>query len=460
MCQTLLKQPWFVHMPVFTKDQFCREKLKDEEKMPPCCKTKNESTEMALNKLSIDKVDVKGQRVVMRVDFNVPLKDGKITNTQRITAAIPTIKYALDKGAKSVVLMSHLGRPDGLPNPKYTLEPVVAELKKLLGKDIKFLKDCVGPEVEAACANPAPGSVILLENLRFHVEEEGKGVDADGKKTKASPEDVDKFRASLSKLGDIYVNDAFGTAHRAHSSMVGCKLEKRASGFLLKKELQYFAKALNNPERPFLAILGGAKVADKIQLIENMLDKVDEMIIGGGMAFTFLKVTDNMEIGASLFDEEGAKIVQALMDKAKKNKVQIHLPVDFVTGDKFAEDAKVETADVKSGIPAGSMGLDVGPKSIESFKAAINRAKVIVWNGPPGVFEFAHFAAGTKAVMASVVDATARGATTIIGGGDTATCAAKFGTEEKVSHVSTGGGASLELLEGKTLPGVAALSDA
>jgi len=415
---------------------------------------------MALNKLSIDKVDVKGKRVLMRVDFNVPLKGSEITNNQRIVAAGPTIKYALENGAKSVVLMSHLGRPDGQPNAKYTLKPVVAELKKLLGKDIQFLSDCVGSEVEAACADPAPGSVILLENLRFHIEEEGKGVDAAGNKAKADPAAVEKFRASLSKLGDVYVNDAFGTAHRAHSSMVGCQLAQRASGFLLKKELTYFAKALDNPERPFLAILGGAKVADKIQLIENMLDKVNEMIVGGGMAFTFLKVINNMEIGNSLFDEEGAKIVQKLMDKAKANKVQITLPVDFVTGDKFAEDAKVGVTTVKSGIPAGSMGLDVGPESIKAFAEVIGRAKTIVWNGPPGVFEFPNFAKGTKGMMDAVVASTQKGATSIIGGGDTATCCAKFNTEDKVSHVSTGGGASLELLEGKNLPGVAALSDA
>lgn len=325
---------------------------------------------------------------------------------------------------------------------------------------VQFLSDCVGSDVEAACASPAVGSVILLENLRFHIEEEGKGVDADGKKVKADAAAVDKFRASLSKLGDVYVNDAFGTAHRAHSSMVGCQLAQRASGFLLKKELAYFAKALENPERPFLAILGGAKVADKIQLIENMLDKVNEMIVGGGMAFTFLKVINKMEIGNSLYDEEGAKIIQRLMDKAKTNNVQITLPVDFVTGDKFAEDAKVGAATVQSGIPAGSMGLDVGPESVKAFAAVISRARTIVWNGPPGVFEFPNFAKGTQGMMDAVVAATQSGATSIIGGGDTATCCAKFNTEDKVSHVSTGGGASLELLEGKNLPGVAALSDA
>lgn len=415
---------------------------------------------MALNKLGIDQVDLKDKRVLIRVDFNVPMKEGKITNNQRIVAAIPTVKHALEKGAKSIVLMSHLGRPNGVPNEKYTLKPVVAELDKLLGVSVKFLADCVGPETEAACANPAPGTVFLLENLRFHVEEEGKGVDASGQKVKAKEEDVKKFRASLSKLGDIYVNDAFGTAHRAHSSMVGCELPQKVAGFLLKKELTYFAKALDKPEHPFLAILGGAKVADKIQLIENMLDKVNSMIIGGGMAFTFLKVINKMEIGNSLFDEEGAKIVEGLMEKAKKNNVELVLPVDFVTGDKFAEDATVGQATVSGGIPAGHMGLDVGPESSKKFADVIVKAKTIVWNGPPGVFEFEKFAQGTKSMMDAVVKATQAGATSIIGGGDTATCCAKFKTEDKVSHVSTGGGASLELLEGKVLPGVAALSNA
>lgn len=414
---------------------------------------------MSLNKLAVDAVDVKEKRVLIRVDFNVPQKDGKITNTQRIDAAMPTIKHCLDNGAKSVVLMSHLGRPDGRRQDKYSLSPVTAVLKERLpGVNVLFLNDCVGAEVEKACADPAPGTVILLENLRFHLEEEGKGVDAEGKKVKAAAGDVEAFRASLSKLGDVYVNDAFGTAHRAHSSMVGCQLPQKASGFLLKKELAYFSKALENPVRPFLAILGGAKVADKIQLINNMLDRVNEMIIGGGMAFTFLKVINGMEIGNSLYDEEGAKIVNDIMKKAADKGVKIHLPSDFVTGDKFAEDAAVGQATVQSGIPAGSLGLDVGDQSITEFTAAIGRAKTIVWNGPPGVFEFNNFAKGTKAVMDAVVMATQNGATVIIGGGDTATCAAKYGTEDKVSHVSTGGGASLELLEGKKLPGVEALS--
>jgi len=415
---------------------------------------------MALNKLSIDKVDLKEKRVLIRVDFNVPMKDGVITNNQRIVAALDTIKYALDNGAKSVVLCSHLGRPDGNPNPKYTLKPVAAELESLLKQPVQFLSDCVGAEVEAACANPSTGSVLLLENLRYHVEEEGKGVDASGNKIKADPAKVADFRGSLRKLGDVYVNDAFGTAHRAHSSMVGSGFDVRASGFLLKKELTYFAKALNNPERPFLGILGGAKVKDKIQLIENLLDQVNEMMIVGGMAFTFLKVMNDMEIGKSLFDEEGAQIVRKLMDKAKAKNVLMHFPVDFITADKFDENANTGTARAAGGIPADWQGLDCGPESVALFAPVIQRAKTIVWNGPCGVFEFEKFAGGTKAVMDEVVAVTAAGATTIIGGGDTATCCAKWGTEDKVSHVSTGGGASLELLEGKVLPGVAALSDA
>jgi len=412
-------------------------------------------------KLTLDKVNVDGKRVIMRVDFNVPMKDKHITNNQRIKAAVPTIKHCLDNGAKAVVLMSHLGRPDGSPMPdKYSLEPVAAELKTLLGRDVTFLKDCVGPDVEAACASPAPGSVILLENLRFHVAEEGKGKDAAGNKTKASQEQIDSFRASLSKLGDVYVNDAFGTAHRAHSSMVGVDLPQKAAGFLMKKELDYFAMALEKPARPFLAILGGAKVKDKIQLINNMLDQVNEMIIGGGMAFTFLKVLNNMEIGSSLYDDEGAKIVKDLMAKAEKNGVKINLPVDFITGDKFDEKAATGTATVAAGIPAGWLGMDVGPESNKAFAEAVGRSKQIVWNGPVGVFEWEPFSHGTKSLMDKVVEVTKTGCVTIIGGGDTATCCAKWDTEDKVSHVSTGGGASLELLEGKVLPGVDALSSA
>ncbi|TYZ60333.1 hypothetical protein PybrP1_003962 [[Pythium] brassicae (nom. inval.)] len=411
-------------------------------------------------KLSIKNVDVKGKRVLMRVDFNVPFANGVISNTQRIDAALPTIQYALEHGAKAVVLMSHLGRPDGKAVAKYSLKPVADTLGAKLGRPVTFLPDCIGDEVEAATADPVEGSVFLLENLRFHVEEEGKVTDAAGNKLVAAKEDVQKFRASLSKLGDVYVNDAFGTAHRAHSSMVGVELPVKAAGFLLDKELVYFAKALESPARPFVSILGGAKVADKIQLIMNMLDSVDEMVIGGGMAFTFKKVIDKMAIGSSLFDEDGAKIVEAIVAKAQEKSVTLHLPTDFVIADKFAADAATRVVTQEEGIPDGWLGLDVGPQSQAAFAAAVLKAKTVVWNGPMGVFEFDAFANGTKAVMDAVVQATTTGATTIIGGGDTATCCVKFDTEDKVSHVSTGGGASLELLEGKVLPGVAALSPA
>lgn len=415
---------------------------------------------MAFNKLSVDAVDVKDKRVLVRVDFNVPLDGNTITSNQRIVAALPTINHVLDKGARSVVLMSHLGRPEGQRNAKYSLAPVAVELKRLLGRDVTFLQDCVGPEVESVCAEPSLGSVILLENLRFHLAEEGKGKDSEGKKAKASKEEIDAFRASLTKLGDVYINDAFGTMHRAHSSMVGVQLSVRAAGFLVKKELTYFQQALGEPKRPFLAILGGAKVHDKIQLIRNLLDKVDVMIVGGGMAYTFLKTLQGMEIGASLFDEEGAKTVSELIEKAEKKGVKVYLPTDFVRADKFDKDAQVGSATVTSGIPAGWLGLDVGPDSVTQFAAVVKKAATIVWNGPVGVFEFDNFAKGSRAVLDAIVMATEKGATSIIGGGDTAALVEQCGMSSRVSHVSTGGGASLELLEGKQLPGVVALCDA
>jgi phosphoglycerate kinase len=413
------------------------------------------------NKLSILQLPLKDKRVAMRVDFNVPFdKAGEISNTQRIVAALPTIKYALDQGAKSVVCMSHLGRPDGKVVAKYSLAKVATKLSELLGREVTFLNDCVGPEVEAACVDPKPGTVFLLENLRFHIEEEGKVTDESGNKIKAEKDQVTTFRQSLARLGDVYVNDAFGTAHRAHSSMMGEGYSQRAAGLLLKKELDYFGKALHNPQRPFLAILGGAKVSDKILLINNLLDKVNAMVIGGGMAFTFLKVAKQMKIGKSLFDEEGSKIVNDILTKAKEKNVEILLPVDFAVATAFSNDSEKTIVTVEEGIPEGSLGLDIGPQSSQMFAAAVGNAKTIIWNGPMGVFEFDKFADGTIAVMDAMVKATTQGATTIIGGGDTATCAAKYDTEDKVSHVSTGGGASLELLEGKELPGVVALSTA
>ena len=411
-------------------------------------------------KKSITEVPLKGRRVVMRVDFNVPQDKatGEITNPARIVAALPTIKYILEQGG-SVVLMSHLGRPDGKRAEKYSLKPVAKKLEELLGKPVKFLNDCVGPEVEAACAALKPGEVVLLENLRFHIEEEGKVKNKDGSKTKADPEKVEGFRASLTKLGDVYVNDAFGTAHRAHSSVVGVDLPEKVAGFLMQKELDAFGSVLENPKRPVLAILGGAKVADKIPLIRNLLDTADEIIIGGGMTFTFKKVLEGMEIGESLFDPEGAKIVGDLMDKAKEKGVKIHLPVDFVCGDKFEANAQSRAVEDKEGIPKGWIGLDVGPKSRKLFADVIARAKTIIWNGPPGVFEFDRFAEGTKDMADAIAAATSAGAVSVVGGGDTATAAKKFKVVDKVSHASTGGGASLELLEGKTLPGVANLND-
>ncbi len=412
-------------------------------------------------KKSLSQVDLTGRRVLMRVDFNVPQDKttGAITNPQRITAALPTIQYALEHGAKAVILMSHLGRPNGSPNPKYTLKPVADKLAELLGRPVTFLPDCVGAEVEAACADPAPGSVILLENLRFHLEEEGKAKAEDGSKIQAAPEAVAAFRAGLTQLGDVYVNDAFGTAHRAHSSVVGVALPDKVAGFLMEKELAAFAQVLEHPKRPLLAILGGAKVADKIPLIRNLLDRADELIIGGGMAYTFLKVLANMEIGESLFDPEGAKIVPELMEKARERGVKIHLPVDFVCADKFDPEANTCPATAAEGIPTGWMGLDCGPQSVALFDEVIGRAGTIIWNGPAGVFEFDAFANGTKAMAAAVARATASGSVTVVGGGDTATAAKKFGVAGQVSHCSTGGGASLELLEGKTLPGVANLDD-
>jgi phosphoglycerate kinase len=414
-------------------------------------------------KLSIDQLNLQGQRALIRVDFNVPQDKatGAITNTQRIEAALPTIKYALDHGA-SVVLMSHLGRPDGERKAKYSLMPVAEKLTELLRGSVTFLNDCVGPNVEAACAKIKPGEIFLLENLRFHIAEEGKVKDAKTGETlkKATPEEIAAFRASLSKLGDVYINDAFGTAHRAHSSMVGVDLPQRAAGFLMKKELDAFAKVLDHPQRPLVAILGGAKVADKIQLIENLLDKADELIIGGGMAYAFLKVLNHMEIGTSLFDPKGAEIVPTIMAKAKALNKKIHLPIDFVAADKFDKDANTKVVTAAAGIPTDWQGLDCGPATIQAFREVIGRAKTILWNGPVGVFEMDKFAVGTRAVMDAVIEATTRGAVTIIGGGDTATAAAKWNAEDKVTHCSTGGGASLELLEGKVLPGIAALSDA
>lgn len=414
---------------------------------------------MLANKLSLTDIsNLKGKKVLVRVDFNVPIENGIIKDNTRIKATLPTIQHLKKEGADKIILISHCGRPDGLKNLKYTLKPVAANLKELLNEEILFVDDCVGDNVEKSINEAKPGAILLLENLRFHVEEEGKGVDSAGNKVKAKPEDVEAFQKNLTKLADVFINDAFGTAHRAHSSMVGVKLDVRASGFLMKKELEYFSKALENPQRPFLAILGGAKVSDKIQLIKNLLDKVDRMIIGGGMAYTFKKVLNKMNIGSSLYDEAGSKIVEEIMQKAKEKNVDIHLPVDFKISDKFANDANTKIVTEAEGIPDNWMGMDAGSKTIENYRNVILTSKTIIWNGPQGVFEMPNFSKGSIACLDLVIEATKAGAISIVGGGDTASLVEQQKKKDFISHVSTGGGASLELLEGKVLPGVNALS--
>jgi len=415
---------------------------------------------MLSSKLSITDVDVRDKRVLIRVDFNVPLeKSGSISNTQRIDESLPTIHYCFEHGARIVTLMSHLGRPEGRRLMDQSLRVVADYLTEVLpNKNIIFCEDCVGSLVEETVNNAEPGSVILLENLRFHPEEEGSGLDEHDKKIKPTKEQIKAFRDSLSRLADIFVNDAFGTAHRAHSSMVGVEGVPKVCGFLMKKELDAFARVLENPERPFLAILGGAKVKDKIQLIYNMLEKVDEIIIGGGMAFTFLHYK-GVHIGDSLLDKEGLETVPKILQKAQELGVQIHLPVDFVVSDQITDDAIVGYATVDQGIPKGLKGLDIGDQTIQNFSVIISRAKTVLWNGPMGVFEKLPFGKGSRAVLDCLIEITKSGASTIVGGGDTASCAQKFGGEGKVTHISTGGGASLELLEGKELPGVVALSE-
>jgi len=408
-------------------------------------------------KLFIQDLALAGRRVVMRVDFNVPVKGGKVESDKRLRACLPSIRYVLGKGA-SLVLMSHLGRPDGQKLPKYSLKPVAAKLAELLGQPVKFLDDCVGPEVEKACAALKPGEVALLENLRFHIEEEGKVKKEDGSSVKADPEAVKAFRASLTKLGDVYVNDAFGTAHRAHSSITGIALEKRAAGYLMKKELDFLGDAVNKPRRPFVAIIGGAKVSGKIDVIEALLPKVDTLVVGGGMAFTFYKA-QGKEIGGSLVEQDRVEMARALLAKAGGKLV---LPVDTVVTDAFDFDARtVGTLKTVAwdGIVAADIGVDIGEASRAKFAGIVKRAATVVWNGPMGVFEIPETAKGTLAVAQALADATAHGAITVVGGGDSVAAVENNGLADKVTHVSTGGGASLEFLEGKQLPGVAYLSD-
>ena len=398
-----------------------------------------------MNKLSIDKVDLKNKRVLVRVDFNVPLDEKlNVTNDIRIVESLPTIKKIISSGGKAI-LMSHLGRPKGERKPEFSLKPASERLGKLLGKEVKLAPDCIGAETEKMVNEMKPGDVVLLENLRFHKQEE-----------KTDPE----FAKQLANLGDVYINDAFGSAHRAHASTEGVTkyIKTCAAGYLMQKELDYLGSALANPKRPYCAILGGAKISGKIDVINNLLDKVDTLIVGGGMAFTFFKA-QGKEIGKSLLEAEKLDLAKEILEKVKSGKLKFLLPVDVVVADEFKNDSPATIVDIDN-IPADKMGLDIGPKSIKLFSDELLKSKTIVWNGPLGVFEMDNFAKGTFAIAESLAKATEHGAVTVIGGGDSAAAISKAGLEEKVSHVSTGGGASLEFLEGKVLPGVAALTDA
>ncbi len=389
-----------------------------------------------MNKKTVRDIEVAGKRVLVRVDFNVPIQEGQITDDRRIRESLPTIQYLLERGA-TVILMSHLGRPKGSRNPKYSLRPVAERLSTLLGKPVQFLEDCVGEAVEQAVRSLSPGSVVLLENVRFHPEEEANDP---------------AFAQALARLGEVYVNDAFGSAHRAHASTEGVAHYLPAvAGFLMEKELRYLGQALANPERPFVAILGGAKVRDKIAVIENLLPKVDRLLIGGGMAFTFLKAK-GLEIGRSLLDESSLEFAQRVL---RESGDKLMLPVDGVIAPALEAGVPTQVVSVEA-IPADMMGLDIGPETARRFGEVVQGAKTVVWNGPLGAFEVAPFAEGTRAVL----DALARsGAVSILGGGDTAAAAEQLGYADKMTHISTGGGASLEFLEGRTLPGVAILMD-
>jgi phosphoglycerate kinase len=392
-----------------------------------------------MNKKSIKDVNIKGKRVLMRADFNVPLnKDLKIEDDTRITAVLPTIKYAIEQGAR-LIIMSHLGRPKGVSETE-RLTPVAKRLSELLGKNVQKLNDCIGDDVKKAVMAMKDGDVILLENVRFYKEEE-----------KSDPE----FAKKLASLGEIYVNDAFGTAHRAHASTEGVTkyIKVCVAGFLLAKEIEYFEKALSNPPKPFVAILGGAKVSDKIMVIENLMKKVDAILIGGGMAYTFLKA-QGMEIGSSKLEADKIDVAKSIISKAKQLGVRLVLPVDHLIADKF--DAVSNTKVVTDTIPQGWMALDVGPKTVDEFKKELRNAKMVIWNGPLGVFEITKFSRGTEDIAKFIAGLKT---ISIIGGGDTASAIAKFGLEGAMTHISTGGGASLEYMEGKVLPGVAALND-
>lgn len=392
-------------------------------------------------KKTVRDIDVSGKKVLVRCDFNVPMKDGKIADDIRITSALPTISYLVENGAK-VILMSHMGRPKGEAKPEYSLKPVADRLSELLGKDIIFAASdvVVDDNVKAAADALNAGDVMLLENVRYRKEE---------------TKNEEPFTGQLAALGELFVNDAFGTAHRAHCSTAGlAEYMPSVSGFLIEKEVKFLGDALEAPQRPFVAIMGGAKVGDKIPVIENLLKKVDKLIIGGGMSYTFFKAM-GYEIGTSILDEESIDLASQLMQKAEQAGVELLLPVDTVCADEFSNDAKKAVFD-RDKIPADMMGMDIGPKTIDIYKKAIAEAKTIVWNGPAGVFEMSNFAEGTKSIAEALA---ASDAVTIIGGGDSAAAVEQFGFADKMTHISTGGGASLEFLEGKALPGIECLEE-
>lgn len=398
-----------------------------------------------MSKLFIEKLDVRGKRVLVRVDFNVPLdKSGEITDDRRIRESLPTLRWLIAHGARTI-LMSHLGRPEGKRVPEMSLRPVAEKLSELLRKEVPLAPDCVGPQVQAMLQGLGDGELLLLENLRFHAEEEANDP---------------RFVEELASLGEVYVNDAFGTAHRAHASTEGVakRLKVRAAGYLMKKELDYLGHALQSPKRPFVAIIGGAKISSKIKVIDALLKKVDTLILGGGMSYTFFRAMGR-EVGKSMVETDKIPLAAKILEGTQAGKgAKLLLPVDCVAADKFDNSADRKIVDADK-IPADRDCLDIGPKTIEIFSKAIREAKTVIWNGPLGVFEMPSFAAGTRAIAQALADCTKAGGITVVGGGDSAAAIAQAGLDDKVTHVSTGGGASLEFLEGKALPGVEALSE-